>query len=189
MQLYVGSEISGKHPDKAHIIEAAAVVMDDRGTEIASFATIVRPEDPMWVGIQASGLITADELRFALSEAAAAHAFRDFLDRHRAASIHAYGSRLAQGLFADEPWNVPAGRWSESICFAASAVMEYRGAGLTRWPRLAEAARFFEVAEPVARGLSRARATAAIHRTILSSFDQAEAEPYHFIEDMMGGNR
>lgn len=185
MQLYVGTEISGKHPTQAHIIETAAVVMNDQGLEIASFATLAHPEDPAWPGLEAAGVITAEEFRYALPERDAAIAFGAFLDRHRSASMHAYGSRLAQGLFALQPWNLSPGRWGENVRAAAAAVMEHRVSSGPRPPRLAEAAAFFDVPSGIARALDRARATAAIHRAIQESFSQAEDESYHFMEDTL----
>lgn len=185
MRLYVGSEFSGKHPAKAHIIEAAAVVMNDQGLEIASFATLARPEDPAWPGLEAAGAITAEEFRSALPARDAAIAFSAFLDRHRSASMHAYGSGLAQGLFALQPWNISPGRWGESVRAAAASVMEHRASSGPRPPRLSEAAGFFNVASGLSRALDRARATAAIHQAIRESFSQAEDESYHFMEDTL----
>lgn len=197
MQSYVDVEATSKFPSIAHILEAGAIVLDERGNEIASFETFVNPgrqalaeADPEAARVNG---ITADMLKGAPGPEEAARLLSDFLDRFPAAPLHAFNNGYDRTLLTKQPWRLDLRPWGECVMQAAMAVMGEAGVlvqfpnGGFKWPRLSEAARFFGIQiRESHRALADARTTARIHaalRKYAEANELNEDEVQHLLED------
>lgn len=196
MPVYLDSETTGRRSHEAHIIEVAAVILDERFVEVDHFETManpgeeaVRTADPE--ALRVNG-ITPEMIRRAPPAAEAAARLRAFLDRHWGAELHAFNNEFDHRFFAKEPWCVKSVFWGECVMLAAMGIMKQAGVlkpfggGEFKYPSLEEAARFFNV--PFANGhraLPDVRAAAAVHAAILRerrNEAQSENEVRNFIE-------
>lgn len=191
MELYLQAETTGRHPHRGHIIEAAAVVLDDLRREIASFEILANPgaealreADPELMRVHE---ITETELAGAPRPEIAATELDVFLDRFRDARLHSYNNDSCRTLFSTAPWRLGIRKWGESVRAAAAEIMilpEDMSAG--RMPKLGEAMQFFglSLAGP-RRALTVARAVARLHGEIIGYHlenDVNEDEAFHMFE-------
>lgn len=173
MELYLSVKIPGGQTCVPLITEAAAVVLDDQGHEIAVFETAPGDTDVR-----------------TLSEQAAA-ALLGFIERYPKAILHAVQDETDRALFCRPPWNLGGLLWEECVITAAVDVMERLGAEACRkkghpTPTLEEASRFFSVRTEEYPGvLAIARLGAQLHiqvRERRAACDLEEDEVTHMME-------
>jgi hypothetical protein len=164
MELYLSSNVSGRRTHIPLITEAAAVVQDDQGREIASFETV--PGNPV-------------------------AALLAFLDRYPRAELHAVHRDADRILFLSSPWNLADRLWGESVVTAARDVMERMDTGAGNKSgcpaaTLKEAARVFGVqGEGPSGSLAAARLGARLHAVVRdrrAACDLEEDEVIHMME-------
>lgn len=176
--IVIDVETTGKQSHFAHIVEVAAVVLDEHFDEKSHFQQLANPGDDALAlaseeAMRVNGL-SIEEIKKSASSLAVAHALRGVLEAHPTSKIHAFNNSFDIWFLAREPWSVSSKRWGECIMLASMEPMEAEGAlerfpnGKAKWPRLEEAARFFGV--PYGKGhraLDDARAAARVYAEIL----------------------
>lgn len=171
-------ETTGKRTYNSRIVEVAAVVLDENFAEIERWSTLVNPGPQAMALAQPKAMevngLTADDLKDAPGTESAAKAFRELLERHPEATIHAFNNEFDGWFLARDPWNVPWACWGECIMRAAMDIMEDAGVldlrynGQTKFPNLREAVAFFKCnSETSHRALGDARAAADVFIEII----------------------
>jgi DNA polymerase-3 subunit epsilon/CBS domain-containing protein len=177
--IIVDVETTGKRSHTAHVVAAAAVILDGMTLEERdSFSTLANPgEEGLRLAspeAMAVNGLTVDELRAAPPAEEAARLFREFIDQYHG-RVHAFNNGFDMWFLARAPWCLPSGRWGECVMLAAAEVMGRAGVLSTRypgakpkWPRLDEAASFFGIPH-VARhsALGDAKTAARVYAEIL----------------------
>lgn len=158
MELYLNPTIEGESSLDAHIVNAAAIVVDDRGAELEAFEDISHQE------------------------------LKVFLDSHPAARLHALRDGRDQALFEQVPWSLGKRFWGRSVVGAAANALIEMGLmrNADRVPSLEEAARMFEIPCEAGLGkLSATRMSARVHLAVrqrLRDFVSVGEEVSYFLE-------
>lgn len=158
MELYLNPTIEGESSLDAHIVNAAAIVVDDRGTELEAFEAISHEE------------------------------LKVFLDSHPSARLHALRDDRDRALFEQVPWNLGKRFWGRSVISAAANALVEMGLmrNLSHVPSLEEAARMFEIPCDAGVGkLSATRMSARVHLAIrqrLRTYVAVGEEASYFLE-------
>lgn len=189
MELYLQAETTGKLSHRGHIIEAAAVVLDESRREIASFEILANPGDEILRDADpvsmAAHRITHEDLAGAMRSEQAATELDAFLERFRAARLHSFNNETARILFTTSPWHLGSRPWGDSVRSVAAEVM-LRSQALDHAPKLTEAMKFFGL--PFAgphRALALARAVAKLHTQVMEYCDEndlSQDEAFHIFE-------
>lgn len=183
--IFVDVETTGHRSYSSHIIETGAVVLDPNRCEIDGFHTLSNPGEEALRLANPTALavnkISLEDVRKAPPAQEAAWLFREFLERHPHARIHAYNNDFDIWFLARAPWKVSTKRWGECVMRAALEIMEAEDAverfsnGKAMWPKLEKAARFFGVDYGVGhRAKDDARCASRIYAEILERREMAD---------------
>jgi len=171
-------ETSGKKSPQSHVIEVAAIVLDEHYREIGHFQSLANPgedalhfADPEALRINQ---ITLEMIREAPPAAVVAMDLNKFLDQFWGATFHAFNNEFDQWFLEKNPWTIKPRRWGECVMNAAMEIMSRAGAlsirydGKPKWPKLTEAAAFFKVPYGDGhRALHDCRVSGQVHAEIL----------------------
>lgn len=171
-------ETSGKKSPQSHIIEVAAIVLDEHYREIASFQSLANPGEDALRYADPEALrvnqITLEMIREAQPSAVVAEDLNKFLDQFWGATFHAFNNEFDQWFLEKPPWTIKPRRWGECVMNAAMDIMARAGAlsirhdGKPKWPKLTEAAAFFKVPYGDGhRALHDSRVAGQVHAEIL----------------------
>lgn len=171
-------ETTGKKSPRAHIIEVAAVVLDERYNELAHFESLANPGDEAMQYADPEALrvnrITPEMVRQAPPSEIVARDLNLFLDQFWGATFHAFNNEFDQWFLEKDPWTIRPRRWGECVMNAAMEIMaraqvlRIRDDGKPKWPRLTEAAAFFKVPYGDGhRALHDCRVAGKVHAEIL----------------------
>lgn len=171
-------ETTGRQLPQAHIIEVAAVVLNENFHEIAYFQSLANPGEAAILRADREALqvnqITPDMIREAPPSEAVAQDLGVFLDRYWGATFHAFNNEFDQTFLDVAPWLIKPSRWGECVMKAAQGIMHQAGVlrirhdGQPKWPSLREAAAFFKVPYGDGhRALHDCRVSGQIHSEII----------------------
>lgn len=184
-RVYLDIETTGLDSERHGIIEVGAVAVDSNGVEVGSYQSLCNPGDEALRNASPEALevngIDPDAVRKApLTEQVSREVYA-WLDLY--ATLHAFPVAFERAFLRVKPWFFPDTRWDECVQEAAQDAMATAGA--PKWPRLAEAARFFNIEIVRAhRALDDARTTAKIHAEILA--DRASGSATEEAAKIMG---
>ena len=197
-EIFVDVETSGKLCGAGHVVEAAAVVLNDGLEETESFETLANPGEEAILAAEPEALLVSriapETIRSAPPASQAAEAFRRFLARHPLARIHAFWNEFDRGFLAKPPWGIGAEAWGECVMRAAAGIMKQAGVllrrenGRLKWPSLDEARRFFMIPQADGerhRALPDARTASRIYAAVLRQrADEDTADEALYFIDM-----
>lgn len=186
MLVEVDVETTGKQAPQAHVIEVAAVVIDESYREIAHFESLANPGEEALRAADPEALrvnqITIEMIRQAPPAEIVAGKLNDFLDVYWGATFHAFNNEFDLQFLKLPPWMIRPRRWGECVMNAAMEFMaraqalRIRDDGKPKWPKLTEAAAFFKVPyEGGHRALHDCRVSGRIHAAILKEREIAMA--------------
>ncbi len=193
--VYVDVETTGLRAYNAHIVEAAAVVMDENGRLLESFVTLANPGKEALQRMDPSALathgLTPEMLESEPDSQQAGVAFRGYVEKQSGCLVYAFNSNFDRSFLSRIPWSIPPERWGECIMEAAQKLMKdvlpRFPDGTLRMPSLARAAKFFGVKQDLDahRALPDAKVAARIHAEI--QIRRQELEPADEGRDFLSG--
>lgn len=176
-QTVLDTETTGLDPAHAHIIEVAAVVLDQDFEVHSFFSTLVNPGPRAMREASQEALrineITPEDVEHAPSSSAASEAIQGFL-AHYPGRLHSFPSEFDRKFLICPPWELN-GTWGDCIQELATKIMVEAGENIwmrdgKQRARLKDAARFFGVNQPGAhRALVDAMTAAKIYSEILKA--------------------
>jgi len=178
IRAFLDVETTGIKSYSSHVIEVAAVVMDEDMNIMSEFETMANPGEAALAQASPEALevnkIALEEIRRAPASEEAARTLKAFLDRWPQSQFHAYNNDFDLWFLARAPWYLPARSWGECVMRATQKVMENAGKlphfpnGDPKWPSLQEAAKFFGIPRLQShRALDDARIAAMVYREVL----------------------
>jgi len=178
MLIVLDTETTGLPRDPwARVVELGAVALDDELQEIATFETLICQACPSAADYALRvNNITRDQIDAAPSPENVRDTWVEWLKPYQGrAKMSAFNIQFDRQMMRRDKLSPANDRWGECIMLAAMKPMENAGALVWmdwkqdwKWPRLEEAAKFFEV-EVVGdahRALTDARTAAEIWRKI-----------------------
>lgn len=178
MRVYIDLETTGLVPQRDHIIEVAAVAVEENscGSVHAIFESLVRPPPDVLERMSrerekfVSG-ITADMLYMEPMAEEVAPKFQKWVDdlpTDECITYHSYNVQFDSNFLAMPPWNFPPGAWDECVMKAVAA---FKNPASGRWLKLGAAAAAFKIEWPPGDTPHRARAdafmAARVHMALL----------------------
>jgi DNA polymerase III epsilon subunit-like protein len=180
--IVVDTETTSRYPDKAKVLELAAVVIRDGIIQPECFETMSNPGVEALEGageaLAVNG-ITKEEIARAPMEEKAKEKFRAFLSQSRGTKLTSFNIWYDRNVLNNGEW-VPEGwEWGDCIMLAATGVMGKAGAlpydrwkKEYRWASLVKATEFFGVETKAShRALGDALAAAEIWLKIMKIVD------------------
>lgn len=182
MQLYLGAEIVPSETPDFAILQVAALAMEDRRGEAASYQGTCE-----WM----SDLVSCESRektrkRNNFMVAGIASSLRTFLEVHASATLHSWRSDITKAFFSAKPWSIGQRYWGECVSFSAGLAMkgtpglrDHADRKTIQYPDLDQAARFFGISlqgRPEGGILHDLRTMAAIHAKLLEEREAVEAE-------------
>jgi DNA polymerase III epsilon subunit-like protein len=155
--IVIDTETTHRYPERALILEAAAVVLVD-GKITNQFTSLVHRRDDELAGAEeamAVNGITRDMLQGAPEPAYVRGLLHDFISVNHGQELTSFNVQYDQTVLYVNQWEVPGVPWGKCIMLEAADWMGRCGAlpwntryGNYKWPSLMEAMLFFKI-EPL----------------------------------------